>query len=262
MHEKYTQTEWYKKDPSSSSSNVKAAHRSLASAMADGWQPIFLDPRQPQSVTTRMLDYYEVAYLTDISAEVIDEKPSAPLAAVSLIYRMADHSMELPPALPLLVRAKRSDAQPLVDEKTGAEIEDMDDDIPHYWCASYGNRLDIWALPSSENYADLAEYYAMMFEDTYFDQSFNYAINADSRTTGPMSYCITVLNEDTYEPLPLMGDRVSVQFISSGSATGINTVKGEGVMVHDSKSYNLSGQRVGAGYKGIIIQNGRKVMKR
>jgi hypothetical protein len=149
-----------------------------------------------------------------------------------------------------------------VDEKTGAEIEDMDDEIPHYWCASYGNRLDIWALPSSENYADLAEYNAMMFEDTYFDQSFNYATNADSRSTGPMSYCITVLNEDTYEPLPLMGDRVSVQFISSGSATGINTVKGEGVMVHDSKSYNLSGQRVGAGYKGIIIQNGRKVMKR
>ena len=262
VHEKYTQTEWYKEDPSSSSSNVMAAHRSLAAAMADGWQPIFLDPRQPQSVTTRMLDYYEVAYLTDISAEVIDEDADAPLAAVSLIYRMADHSMELPPALPLLVRAKRSDAQPLVDEKTGAEIEDMDDDIPHYWCASYGNRLDIWALPSSENYADLAEYNAMMFEDTYFDQSFNYATNADSRTTGPMSYCITVLNEDTYEPLPLMGDRVSVQFISSGSATGINTVKGEGVMVHDSKSYNLSGQRVGAGYKGIIIQNGRKVMKR
>jgi hypothetical protein len=57
-----------------------------------------------------------------------------------------------------------------------------------------------------------------------------------------------------------MGDRVSVQFISSGSATGIDTVKGEGVMVHDSKSYNLSGQRVGAGYKGIIIQNGRKVV--
>ena len=30
----------------------------------------------------------------------------------------------------------------------------------------------------------------------------------------------------------------------------------------DSPAYNLSGQRVGAGYKGIIIQNGRKVMKR
>jgi len=141
----------------------------------------------------------------------------------------------------------------------------MEYEMPHYWCASYGNRLDIWALPSSENYADLAEYNAMMFEDTWFDQSFNYATNADSRTTGPMSYCITVLNEDTYEPLPLMGDRVSVQFISSGSATGIDSPE---VEVQSSKfkvqspMFNLSGQRVGAGYKGIIIQNGRKVMKR
>ena len=267
VHEKYSLTEWGKKDASSSSNNVKAAHRSLASAMADGWQPIFLDPRQPQSVTTRMLDYYEVAYLTDISAEVIDEDADAPLAAVSLIYQMVDRSMELLPAHPLLVRAKRSDAQPLVDEKTGAEIEDLDDDIPHYWCASYGNRLDIWALPSSENYADLAEYTAMLFEDTYFDQSFNYATNADVRTTGPMSYCITVLNEDTYEPLPLMGDRVTVQFISSGTATGIDEMRNEkGEMrngeIKDSPVYNLSGQRVNASYKGIILQHGRKMIKR
>ena len=106
----------------------------------------------------------------------------------------------------------------------------------------------------------------MMFEDTYFDQSFNYATNADSRTTGPMSYCITVLNEDTYEPLPLMGDRVSVQFISSGSATGIDEMRNEEGEKEkgekESPNYNLSGQRAGAWYKGIIIQNGRKVMKR
>jgi hypothetical protein len=62
-----------------------------------------------------------------------------------------------------------------------------------------------------------------------------------------------------------MGDRVSVQFISSGSATGIDSPE---VEVQSSKfkvqspMFNLSGQRVGAGYKGIIIQNGRKVMKR
>jgi hypothetical protein len=30
----------------------------------------------------------------------------------------------------------------------------------------------------------------------------------------------------------------------------------------ESPVYNLSGQRVDASYKGIIIQNGRKVMKR
>ena len=30
----------------------------------------------------------------------------------------------------------------------------------------------------------------------------------------------------------------------------------------NEKYYNLSGQRVGASYKGIIVKNGRKVIKR
>jgi hypothetical protein len=78
-----------------------------------------------------------------------------------------------------------------------------------------------------------------------------------------MSYCLTVYNTDTYEFLPLLGNRVSVEFIEpQEEATGINTVKGEGFMVHDSKSYNLNGQRVGEGYKGIIVKNGRKMIKR
>ena len=81
--------------------------------------------------------------------------------------------------------------------------------------------------------------------------------------TGPMTYCLTVFNTDNYECLPLVGDRVSVEFIEpQEEETGINTVKSEGFMVHDSKSYNLNGQRVGEGYKGIIVKNGRKMIKR
>jgi hypothetical protein len=33
-------------------------------------------------------------------------------------------------------------------------------------------------------------------------------------------------------------------------------------MVHDSKSYNLNGQRVDENYKGITVQKGRKIYKR
>ncbi|MBR1504566.1 MAG: hypothetical protein IJ614_00470, partial [Prevotella sp.] len=117
------------------------------------------------------------------------------------------------------------------------------------------------ALPSSERYADLSEYNAMMFEDNYFDQSFLYADATDNRATAPMSYCITVLNEDTYERLPLIGDRVYVEFLPAASeTTGIETVKSE--KIKDKSYYNLSGQRVDASYKGIVIQNGRKVIKR
>lgn len=42
----------------------------------------------------------------------------------------------------------------------------------------------------------------------------------------------------------------------SGSAN-INAVKAE----KSGAAYNLAGQKVGAGYKGLVIQNGRKIMK-
>lgn len=275
---KYTQTAFPKQIKASSRSN-RAAPQRLAAAVADGWQPIFLDPREPQSVTAQMLDYYEVAYLTDVYAEADDKSSTSQRSAVSLVYQMVDDRMELPTAIPLLVRAKRSDAVPLVNEQMGDELdallllaETMDDEeentedyleMPDYWCGTLSNRLDIWHLPSSESYADLAEFGCMMFDDTRLEQTFNYATATDSRTTAPMSYCITVLNTDTFESLPLIGDRIFVEFIGASSATGIDLTPntspiGEG----DTPMYNISGQRVGASYKGIILQNGRKYIKR
>ena len=280
---RYPETQWAKNEMATSSK--ASAPRRLAETLADGWQPVFLDPRQPQSITTRMLDYYDVAYLTDISGEVLNEDTESPLAAVSLVYMMADGRMDLPAALPLLVRAKRSDAEPLADAKAGAELDELltqmmleeeetdgdedyeedeseDFDIPHYWCASFDNRLDIWELPAPERYADLAEYGGMVFNDNYYDQSFVYATAGDTRSTSPMSYCITLLNAKTFELLPLMGDRVFVEFLVPAGATGIDTVKGEGFTVNDSESYNLNGQRLNSNYKGIIVQKGRKIYKR
>jgi hypothetical protein len=77
-----------------------------------------------------------------------------------------------------------------------------------------------------------------------------------------MSYCITLYNTDTYELLPLIGDGVYVEFIepageTTGISTPLSTQRGAG-----GESYNLHGQRVGASYKGIILQNGRKYIKR
>lgn len=290
---KYIQTDWYRRDLAESGNSHRTAPRLLSSVIADGWQPIFLDPRQPQSVTARMLDYYEVACLTDISAEVVDKSSTSPLSAVSLVYEKVNSRKDLLPALPLLVRAKRADAEPLVDGKTGDELDallllsllDDDDDedgfdegttigddlpafdMPHYWCGAFGNRLDIWPLPASESYADLAELGAMVFHDDYYNQSFLYATEGDTRTTTPMSYCITVLNTDTYELLPLIGDRVSVEFIGpfgpGEDTTGMSSATCESVRKMDrGNTYNLSGQRVNASYKGIILQNGRKVIRK
>ena len=279
----YGATNWAREEATSSTNRAPAALRRMASAMAEGWQPIFLDPRKPQSVTAAMLDDYEVAYLTDINTEVLDEDADAPLSAVSLVYRKVDSYMELPKALPLLVRAKRSEATPLVTEQMGNEIDALlllsliygDDDnkdpeladfnMPHYWCASFGNRLDIWPLPSSELYADMVDTDCLMFDENHLEQSFNYPDDTDTRATGPMSYCISVLDSDTFEPLPLSGNRVYVEFIpKAGEATGVievNEVK-EVNGVNDDSWSTVGGRKLSGKptAKGLYIVNGKKMV--
>jgi hypothetical protein len=170
----------------------------------------------------------------------------------------------------------------LADEQTGAEIEalllmsmlsddtelsgtELDDfHMPHYWCASFGKRLDIWPLPSPERYADMEEEACLLFDDNYFEQSFHYPELTDGRMTAPMSYGISVLNTNTYEPLPLLGNRVYVEFLQPETdTTGVDlttgpAAKGEG----NGDAYNHSGQRVNGAYKGIILQNGRKIYRK
>jgi len=279
---KFPNTKWGRKYAASLGKSAKTAPRRLASALADGWQAVFLDPRQPQSVTAEMLEAYEVAYLDDVKTQTVGQDAEAPLSVVSLVYQMVESEEELPEAMPLLVRAKRSDAKPLADEQTGAEIEalllmsmlsddtelsgtELDDfHMPHYWCASFGKRLDIWPLPSPERYADMAEEACLLFDDNYFEQSFHYPELTDGRMTAPMSYGISVLNTNTYEPLPLLGNRVYVEFLQPETdTTGVDlttgpAAKGEG----SGDAYNLSGQRVNGAYKGIILQNGRKIYRK
>ena len=53
------------------------------------------------------------------------------------------------------------------------------------------------------------------------------------------------------------GDDARSLDINLGNTTGISTVKTQ-VKDNDNTIYNLSGQRVGANYKGIVIKNGNK----
>ena len=45
----------------------------------------------------------------------------------------------------------------------------------------------------------------------------------------------------------------------SGSTTGITSVKNEAAG-NNAPMYNLAGQLVGKGYKGIVIKNGKKIV--
>ena len=49
--------------------------------------------------------------------------------------------------------------------------------------------------------------------------------------------------------------------ITNSEATGIDELSDDDT-VATGETYNLSGQKVGAGYKGIVIRNGKKVVIR
>jgi len=49
-------------------------------------------------------------------------------------------------------------------------------------------------------------------------------------------------------------------FLDGGTTTGINSIE-NGQIDNDAPAYNLAGQKVGKGYKGIVIKNGKKFVK-
>lgn len=50
---------------------------------------------------------------------------------------------------------------------------------------------------------------------------------------------------------------------NGGTTTGISSLKGEGSLADgDAPAYNVAGQRVGKAYKGIVIMNGRKFVRK
>jgi hypothetical protein len=63
------------------------------------------------------------------------------------------------------------------------------------------------------------------------------------------------------EPVQALAD--FFLFLDGGTTTGISSVSlnDNGQMTNDAPAYNLAGQKVGKGYKGIVIINGKKVVK-
>jgi hypothetical protein len=79
-----------------------------------------------------------------------------------------------------------------------------------------------------------------------------------------MSYCFTAYDARTYENLPVSNDRIEiVVYTSEDTETGIEVVQDSKSEAQDSEAtYNLNGQRVNDSYRGIVIKNGKKILKR
>ena len=59
-----------------------------------------------------------------------------------------------------------------------------------------------------------------------------------------------------------VADCNGIRTITNGNATGISTLDYKPQTAERSVIYNLAGQRVGKNYKGIVIENGKKIIKK
>ena len=281
--EQWEQTDWARRQARGGTKRALSKSETLMRAplstmTAEGWQPIILDPRGSQTVTAEMLDDYEIYALNDIYDAADPNDPDGQQMTVAVIYEQVVEGMTLPTAVPLLVKARRADAEPLVTEEMGREIdaqltalaEDMDEDElmsafeeSHYWCSTFGGRYDVWQLPMPEDDNILHEFGALIFADKGDDQYFHRVAASSATTLQPMSYCFTAYDPRTFENLPLANDRIEIVAVAYSEATDIEAVQGSGVKAQDTgATYNLRGQKVDDNYRGIVIKNGRKFLRR
>jgi len=278
--EQYEQTDWARRQTSNGGSSAQAASQRRASLSAPlstltakGWQPIFLDPRESQTITAEMLADYYILCLSDIYDREETDPRSAGNYAVTVVYEPVEEGMELPVAAPLLVRAKHPRVEPLVTNQTGIELdallmsnnEAMEAFYElHYWCSTFAGRYDVWQMPLPESDDVLNEYGALVFTDIPHSCCFR-RIGPSRRTTmTPMSYCFTAYDAQTFENLPLTDDCIEIVAygFTEDIMTDIESLDAQRSQNGDGSSYNLQGQKVDDSYHGIVIRNGQKVFKR
>lgn len=87
--------------------------------------------------------------------------------------------------------------------------------------------------------------------------SLGFYCNTNEFTLGANTAYIPV-DEDDFKTPPTEGAKTRFFSLDGEDATAINGIKGE-KNADNAAIYNLAGQRVNGGYKGIVIKNGKKV---
>ena len=100
----------------------------------------------------------------------------------------------------------------------------------------------------------------------------NFTINkGDDSVAGYNQFNLTLAAAEdgkTYDIVGAIGrynDNIQFQPINiaeSSSATGIDSMDSETEATTDSEAYNLAGQRVDKNFKGIVVMNGKKLLKK
>lgn len=86
--------------------------------------------------------------------------------------------------------------------------------------------------------------------------------NATIKFGGSVKNNILGFDEDAYQFITSADSKNNIQIYRKSSATGISAVNTDNTVNSDYRMFNLSGQQVGEGYKGIVIVNGKKVLRK
>lgn len=94
------------------------------------------------------------------------------------------------------------------------------------------------------------------------DKDGSMTVNADilskSGTKYNMQFALPIASKPSAVTLFFVNEKSYID--GSNVPTGISSVKASGNSSADGRMYNINGQRVGSGYKGLVIKNGKKVI--
>ena len=122
-----------------------------------------------------------------------------------------------------------------------------------------------WLLCNGKYYLT-ATNTGLKFNTSMSSSSFaSIAVDADNATIkfgGSVKKNLLGFDADAYQFATFPDSQNNIQIYRKSASTGISTVNAAVDNDTDGRMYNLSGQQVGDGYKGIVIVNGKKVIRK
>ena len=109
----------------------------------------------------------------------------------------------------------------------------------------------------NSNYGHMTPTYTVATESSLFTPSVDGSIvKATAGKEGGIGYIFVTVNDGVTSWTQRFGVAVT------GSTTGITEITNAAIVNPNAPMYNLTGQKVGKNYKGVIIQNGKKLLKK
>ena len=147
-----------------------------------------------------------------------------------------------------------------VPANTGVLINAIDASVTYYTVANktvdaIDNRFNM-LYPASKAMSDLGDsyyFYKLAYDDYSAKTGLGFYWGADNGTV------FTAKTNGAYLAVPKTASAKSA-FRFDGTTTGVNTISAK--TTTNDVIYNIQGQRVGANYKGLVIVNGKKMMRK